>query len=59
MRTRSGQAVLTLVAFALAAAFAPARAAEYTFAVEPSYRPERTAEIYKPLVDYLAKSTGE
>jgi len=59
MRTRSGQAVLTLVAFALAAAFAQGQAAEYTFAVEPSYRPERTAEIYKPLVDYLGKSTGE
>jgi hypothetical protein len=36
-----------------------ARAADYSFAVEPSYRPERTAEIYKPLIDYLNKSTGQ
>jgi len=34
-------------------------AANYTFAIEPSYRPDRTAEIYKPLLDYLDKSTGE
>jgi hypothetical protein len=37
----------------------PAYAAEYTFSVEPSYRPERAAEVYKPLVDYLGKATGE
>jgi len=52
-----------LLAAALAACqswpFALARDAEYTFAVEPSYRPERASEIYKPLVDYLNKSTGE
>src|SRR5262249_19627597 len=59
MRTRSGQSLLAFAVLAVAAAFAPARAAEYTLAVEPSYRPERAAEIYKPLVDYLAKSTGE
>ncbi len=38
---------------------AAARAAEYSFAVEPSYRPERASEVYKPLIDYLNKSTGE
>jgi hypothetical protein len=36
-----------------------ARAAEYTFAVEPAYRPERATEVYKPLIDYLNKATGE
>jgi len=36
-----------------------AAAAEFTFAVEPSYRPDRAAEIYKPLLDYLDKSTGQ
>lgn len=36
-----------------------ARAADFTFAVEPSYRPERAAEIYKPLLDYLDKATGQ
>ena len=47
---------------ALAAVLAPsvlAQAAESTFAVEPSYGPERTAEIYKPLLDYLDKATGQ
>jgi ABC-type phosphate/phosphonate transport system substrate-binding protein len=45
----------------LAAAFAPTAlpAANFTFAIEPSYRPERTAEIYKPLLDYLDKTTGQ
>ena len=37
----------------------PAAAATYSFTVEPSYRPERTAEIYKPLLDYLDKATGQ
>lgn len=59
MHPRFGQSVLAFAVCAVAAAFVPARAAEYTFAVEPSYRPERAAEIYKPLVDYLGKSTGE
>lgn len=36
-----------------------ATAAEYTFAVEPSYTAEKAAEVYKPLIDYLNKSTGE
>lgn len=59
MRTRFRQALLAL-AFGLVVQVAePAGAAEYTFAVEPSYRPERAAEIYKPLVDYLDKSTGQ
>jgi ABC-type phosphate/phosphonate transport system substrate-binding protein len=41
------------------AATAPARAANYTFAIEPAYRPERTTEVYKPLLDYLDKATGQ
>lgn len=44
-------AVLTLAA-------APGRAAEYTLMVEPIYTPDRAAEVYKPLVDYLDKATG-
>lgn len=33
-------------------------AADYTFTIEPDYPPERLQEIYKPLMDYLGKSTG-
>lgn len=36
-----------------------AAAAEYTFAVEPSYTAEKAQEVYKPLLDYLEKATGE
>jgi ABC-type phosphate/phosphonate transport system substrate-binding protein len=34
-------------------------AANYTFNVEPAYRPERIEEIYKPLMAYLDKATGQ
>jgi ABC-type phosphate/phosphonate transport system substrate-binding protein len=51
-------ALVILVMFQMAAITA-AVAASYTFAIEPSYRPERTAEIYKPLLDYLDKTTGQ
>src|ERR1700710_1426198 len=36
-----------------------AYAEKYTFRIEPSYPPERMQEIYKPLMAYLAKSTGQ
>ena len=32
--------------------------AEYNFAVEPTYTPERAKEVYEPLIAYLNKSTG-
>jgi ABC-type phosphate/phosphonate transport system substrate-binding protein len=35
-----------------------ARAAEYTFRIEPADPPERVGEIYKPLMAYLGKATG-
>jgi len=35
-----------------------AQAGAYTFTVEPSYPPEQAAEVYKPLLDYLKRSTG-
>jgi hypothetical protein len=60
MRIRSRQLQAAILASScLLAAAAPASAAEYTFAVEPSYRPERAAEVYKPLIDYLDKATGQ
>lgn len=36
-----------------------ALAADYTFNVEPAYRSERLEEIYKPLMAYLDKVTGQ
>jgi ABC-type phosphate/phosphonate transport system substrate-binding protein len=38
---------------------ASASAAEYRFTPEPVYPPELAGEIYKPLMDYLSKETGE
>jgi len=35
-----------------------ALAAEYKIGIEPSYPADQAQEIYKPLLDYLAKSTG-
>jgi len=37
---------------------APAMAADYTLAVEPNYPPAQAQQVYKPLLDYLSKSTG-
>lgn len=53
--------LLARLAFALAAAglTGAVAAAEYSFVVEPVYGPQKAAEVYKPLVDYLAKATGE
>lgn len=34
-------------------------AAQYTFRIEPSYSPDRVAEIYAPLMAYLGKATGQ
>jgi hypothetical protein len=33
-------------------------AAEYNFAVEPTYSPERAREVYEPLINYLNTATG-
>ena len=40
-------------------ACAPAFAAEYRFSAEPFYSPEAAKDIYKPLLDYLSRETGE
>lgn len=34
------------------------QAANYTLTVEPVYAPERAAEVYQPLLDYLQQATG-
>lgn len=36
-----------------------AAAADYSFWVEPIYPPEKATEVYKPLMEYLGKATGE
>lgn len=47
------------IILALATAFAlPAHAADYTVTVEPSFPPDQAAEVYQPLLDYLAQATG-
>ena len=36
-----------------------AAAAEYTVTVEPNYPPAQAQEVYKPLLNYLSKATGQ
>lgn len=45
------------IALVLGIASAP-RAADFSFGVEPSFPPDRAAEIYQPLLDYLGTATG-
>ncbi|MCX7557183.1 PhnD/SsuA/transferrin family substrate-binding protein [Xanthomonadaceae bacterium JHOS43] len=35
-----------------------AEAANYRLAIEPSYPPDQAQEVYKPLLDYLSRTTG-
>jgi hypothetical protein len=37
---------------------APARAAELKLLVEPFYTPDRAAEVYQPLIEYIGTTTG-
>lgn len=53
MKLSHGLAALISVLIA-----APAMAADYTLAVEPNYPPAQAQQVYKPLLDYLSKSTG-
>jgi len=36
-----------------------ANAAEYSVTVEPNYPPAQAQQVYKPLLDYLSKATGQ
>ncbi|WP_146909633.1 phosphate/phosphite/phosphonate ABC transporter substrate-binding protein [Arenimonas daejeonensis] len=47
---------LAALVFSLLAA--PSMAADYTLAVEPNYPPAQAQQVYKPLLDYLSRSTG-
>lgn len=55
----AGEHLLRMGALALSLVAGSVSAAEYTFAVEPSYTADKAQEVYKPLIDYLAKATGE
>ncbi len=48
-----------LFAAVLGIAGTSAGAAEYRFTPEPIYPPDAAREIYKPLLDYLGKETGD
>jgi hypothetical protein len=53
IRLRTALASLLAVMFAGSAA-----AADYTVTVEPNYPPAQAQAVYKPLLDYLSKTTG-
>lgn len=61
--TKFGNAIRQRLQAALAAGAlllsGAATAATYSFWAEPIYPPEKAAEVYKPLMDYLGKATGE
>jgi len=52
------KAVGGVLALVMSAITVTANAAEYNFAVEPTYTPERAREVYEPLIAYLTKATG-
>lgn len=47
-----------LTALILSLATTPVFAANYILAVEPNYPPAQAEQVYKPLLDYLSRSTG-
>ena len=50
----------TAIAAVMALLFAgSAIAADYTVTVEPNYPPAQAQAVYKPLLDYLSKATGQ
>ena len=50
---------LTAICFGVSLSFASANAAQYRFTPEPTYTPAAAEAIYKPLLEYLSKATGE
>lgn len=60
-QTRRGNSVRAIslgLALAALSASAAGTAAEFNFAVEPTYTPERAREVYEPLITYLNNATG-
>lgn len=54
-----GRLATSLACLALLLTGQTAAAAEYRFTPEPAYPPVSAEEVYKPLLDYLSKATGE
>ena len=52
------QTVAAAFGLAISSLSVTALAAEYNFAVEPTYTPERAREVYEPLIAYLTKTTS-
>jgi hypothetical protein len=52
------QAIAIGLALAAMSATGKATAADFNFAVEPTYSPERAREVYEPLINYLNTATG-
>ncbi len=58
--SKNRNAIRLALAFLCVCMFgASAGAAEYRFTPEPAYTPAAAEEIYKPLLEYLSKATGE
>lgn len=57
-RGSSLQAIAIGLALAAMSATDKATAADFNFAVEPTYSPERAREVYEPLINYLNTATG-
>jgi hypothetical protein len=56
MKIRDKNAFVLIFALLFAGS---AQAADYTVSVEPNYPPAQAQEVYKPLLDYLSKATGQ
>jgi hypothetical protein len=52
------QAIAFGLALGAMSATGKATAADFNFAVEPTYSPERAREVYEPLINYLNTATG-
>lgn len=50
---------LSALCLGMAMAALPAVSAQYRFTPEPNYTPDAAQDIYKPLLDYLSKATGD
>lgn len=53
------KSIRLVFAAGLAVAAIPSIAAEYRFTAEPTYSPDAARDVYKPLLDYLTRTTGE
>ena len=52
-------AIATAIAASALICSSGVSAAEYRFTAEPTYAPDVARDVYKPLLDYLSKATGD